>query len=126
MDCLNYSARDTLPLSGTRVIDFTHVIAGPFCTMMLAHMGADVVKVERPGAGDSLRNIPGYEGREGHPDYFNSVNSQAQHSLKSKGSNPTASGRGSDTRGRCGSGKFQTRHRRQDWSRFQGDAEGKS
>ena len=74
MDCLNYSARDTLPLSGTRVIDFTHVIAGPFCTMMLAHMGADVVKVERPGAGDSLRNIPGYEGREGHPDYFNSVN----------------------------------------------------
>ena len=42
--------------------------------MMLAHMGADVVKVERPGVGDSLRNIPGYEGREGHPDYFNSVN----------------------------------------------------
>ena len=63
-----------LPLSDVRVVDFTHVISGPFCTMMLAHMGADVVKVERPGVGDSLRNIPGYEGREGHPDYFNSVN----------------------------------------------------
>ena len=65
---------DTLPLSGVRVVDFTHVISGPFCTMMLAHMGADVVKVERPDIGDSLRNIPGYEGREEHPDYFNSVN----------------------------------------------------
>jgi succinate---hydroxymethylglutarate CoA-transferase len=63
-----------LPLAGVRVVDFTHVISGPFCTMMLAHMGADVVKVERPGVGDSLRNIPGYGGREGHPDYFNSVN----------------------------------------------------
>jgi formyl-CoA transferase/CoA:oxalate CoA-transferase len=63
-----------LPLADVRVVDFTHVISGPFCTMMLAHMGADVVKVERPGVGDSLRNIPGYKGREGHPDYFNSVN----------------------------------------------------
>ena len=65
---------NNLSLSGVRVVDFTHVISGPFCTMMLAHMGADVVKVERPDVGDSLRNIPGYEGREGHPDYFNSVN----------------------------------------------------
>jgi crotonobetainyl-CoA:carnitine CoA-transferase CaiB-like acyl-CoA transferase len=63
-----------LPLDGVRVVDFTHVISGPFCTMMLAHMGADVIKVERPGVGDSLRNIPGFAGREGHPDYFNSVN----------------------------------------------------
>ncbi|MBL23239.1 MAG: hypothetical protein CMM48_05010 [Rhodospirillaceae bacterium] len=68
------SSNASLPLAGVRVIDFTHVISGPFCTMMLAHMGADVVKVERPGVGDSLRNIPAYEGRDGHSDYFNSVN----------------------------------------------------
>ncbi|MEL0107080.1 MAG: CoA transferase [Rhodospirillaceae bacterium] len=63
----------TLPLSGLRVLDFTHVIAGPFATMMLAHMGADVVKIERTG-GEPLRHIPGFKGRDGHSDYFNAVN----------------------------------------------------
>lgn len=62
------------PLFGVRVLDFTHVIAGPYCTMMLADMGADVVKVERPGAGDDLRHIGRYPGREAHQDYFNTVN----------------------------------------------------
>jgi crotonobetainyl-CoA:carnitine CoA-transferase CaiB-like acyl-CoA transferase len=44
-----------MPLSGIRVIDLARILAGPFCTMLLADMGADIVKVETPGAGDPLR-----------------------------------------------------------------------
>jgi crotonobetainyl-CoA:carnitine CoA-transferase CaiB-like acyl-CoA transferase len=44
-----------LPLKGTRVIDLTKDFAGPFCTMILSDLGAEVIKVEKPGSGDETR-----------------------------------------------------------------------
>ncbi|WP_433503042.1 CaiB/BaiF CoA transferase family protein [Pseudonocardia halophobica] len=45
------------PLQGLRVVEFGHAVAGPFATVMLADLGAEVVKIERPGVGDSLRGM---------------------------------------------------------------------
>ena len=44
------------PLQGIRVVDISRALAGPFCTMMLGDLGADVIKVERPGRGDESRS----------------------------------------------------------------------
>ena len=62
------------PLAGVRVLDLTAVVAGPFCTTMLADMGAEIVKVERADRGDDTRTATRYQGREGHEDYFNALN----------------------------------------------------
>src|SRR5918995_4092954 len=60
------------PLSGLLVVDLTRVLAGPFATMMMADLGARVVKVERPGSGDDSRSYGPFVA--GRSTYFARVN----------------------------------------------------
>ncbi|MBZ5487532.1 CoA transferase [Halomonas aquamarina] len=73
------------PLKGVRVLDLSRVMAGPWCTQILADMGAEVIKIERPGLGDDTRHWgpPWWQGEEGQPPqsaYYLSAN-RGKHSV---------------------------------------------
>ena len=55
----------TGPLSGYRVIDLTVALAGPYCTLLLGGMGAEIIKIEAPGGSDISRNNPPFIGKDG-------------------------------------------------------------
>src|SRR5262245_48083313 len=61
------------PLDGITVLDLTRVLSGPYCTMLLAAMGARVIKIEQPGKGDDTRAW-GPPFLEGESAYFLSIN----------------------------------------------------
>jgi crotonobetainyl-CoA:carnitine CoA-transferase CaiB-like acyl-CoA transferase len=70
----------TGPLNGLRVFDLSRILAGPTCTQLLGDLGADIIKIERPGQGDDTRGwgppfVPGPDGQEtGESAYFLSCN----------------------------------------------------
>ncbi|AHD00661.1 CaiB/BaiF CoA transferase family protein [Leisingera methylohalidivorans] len=60
------------PLENITVLDLTHVLAGPYCSMILSDLGARIIKVERPGTGDDTRNFPPF--KDGESAYFATIN----------------------------------------------------
>ena len=65
---MNGSLPHDLPLKGVRVVDYSHFLAGPFMGRCMAALGAEVIKVERPKAGDAGRAHPAF--KDGQSGYF--------------------------------------------------------
>jgi crotonobetainyl-CoA:carnitine CoA-transferase CaiB-like acyl-CoA transferase len=61
---LDVASAESLPLEGVRVLDLSRLLPGPFCTLLLADMGAQVLKIEDTGLGDYMRWTPPYVGEE--------------------------------------------------------------
>lgn len=73
------------PLDGVNVIDFTRVYAGPYCTMMLADLGAEVIKIEKQGTGDDTHDFqPVKDGESGYFTYLNRNKKSLSLNLKAK------------------------------------------
>lgn len=78
-------------LEGLRILDLTQYIAGPYCTKLLAGLGADVIKIERPGGGDPARRMGPFAGDDPHPEksglflHLNTGKKSITLNLKSKG-----------------------------------------
>lgn len=72
------------PLNNVRVLDFTRVYAGPYCTLLLGDMGADIIKIEQPEIGDDTRNfLPIKNGESGYFMYLNRNKKSITLNLKS-------------------------------------------
>ncbi|MGK0741601.1 CaiB/BaiF CoA transferase family protein [Leucobacter sp. Z1108] len=65
-----------LPLAGVRVLDFTRILSGPYCTLLLSELGAEVIKIERPDGGDDTRawGPPFVDEEAGLSTYFSALN----------------------------------------------------
>src|SRR3954453_17980010 len=60
------------PLSGITIVDLSRILAGPYCTLLMAELGARVIKVEMPGTGDDARQYGPF--KNGKSTYFASIN----------------------------------------------------
>ena len=70
---LGASKERSLPLSDVRILDLSVIMAGPYCTLILGDLGAEIIKIERPGEGEGARGVPPYF-FEGESAYFIAMN----------------------------------------------------
>src|SRR4051812_42866386 len=99
-----------LPLDDLRVLDLTHYYNGPYATMLLAYLGAEVIKIESPDLGDGARPLYRAAGKPfGIPFALMNSNKRAI-TLNLKSDEGAATLQTDGREGRCGSRKFRRRH----------------
>ena len=96
------------PLAGLKVLDLSRFVAGPLCAMTLGDLGADVIKIERPGGGDDIRRAPPMvDGESLFVLVFNRNKRSLIIDLKTPRGQQPAQGTGGG--GRCSGGEFPPR-----------------